>query len=276
MGVRILVLLALIISAYVVWMSYDLARRETHHSLDSVNFDQKRNFTVYVPRSYSSTKQRYPVLYVLDGERLRNNRIAAGISSSLSSIASAPEMIIVSVHGDGERSKDYMPNNALSAYTNKVTKGRADIFSRYLTEELIPSIDRDFRTNEFRVISGHSLAGLFVMDLFAQNSGVFQGYFAYSPTFTHDQKSLQRLSQRPASRNNSVEPYLYMNIGYESELYTHYFQQAERIIRPEEKLELCNCSIEYHFGVFHPFIMMTGQLSGLLDMPRSFDIAKKE
>jgi len=254
--ISILALLMLIAGSF---HSYSLANRETHHSLHSAVLNEARTYSIIVPTSYADEpNRRYPVLYVLDGERTRNNRIAAGIAEALGLLGGVPDMIVVSVHGNNRRTRDYMPSGAISAYDGKVREGGADTFTRYLTYELIPKIDDLYRSNDFRVLSGHSLGGSYVMDRFAADQNIFSAFFAYSPSFAHDTRSLDRLKVRTAKQTKR-EPFVYMNIGYESELYTEYFDKAAEILKTTDRSALSKRIIEHHIGVLHPFIMMTGE-----------------
>ena len=93
-------------------------------------------------------------------------------------------MIIVALPAGDSRQEDYTPNFLSTRKSNK--KGSADVFSRFLKGELIPYIDKNFRTENYRIISGHSRGGLFVIDDLIDNTGLFQAHFAFSPALWVD------------------------------------------------------------------------------------------
>ncbi|MBL4788321.1 MAG: hypothetical protein JKY60_04500 [Kordiimonadaceae bacterium] len=258
--ISILALLALIAGSF---HSYSLANRETHRSLQSGVLNETRTYSVIVPTSYANEpNRRYPVLYVLDGEKTRNNRIAAGIADILGLFSDVPDMIVVSVHGNKKRARDFMRNGAVSAYDGKISKGGAEKFTRYLNHELIPKIDDFYRSNNFRILSGHSRGGLYVMDRFAASETSFNAFFAYSPALLLDKHLLDRLKARVNSPHES-EPFLYMNIGYESELYTEYFDRAAKMLEAGNEAGTAKWFAEHHTGILHPLIMMTGEVHAL-------------
>jgi hypothetical protein len=59
--------------------------------------------------------------------------------------------------------------------------GGADRFLAFLQTELLPEIDRRYRTAGFRILLGHSLGGLFVLHAFVAASELFQSWIALSP-----------------------------------------------------------------------------------------------
>lgn len=47
-----------------------------------------------------------------------------------------------------------------------------------LWEKLISKINNDFRTNDYRLLFGHSLAGVYIEYIFSKENGLFDVYFA--------------------------------------------------------------------------------------------------
>jgi predicted alpha/beta superfamily hydrolase len=122
----------------------------------------------------------YPVLYLLDGDRLFLQ--TAGILDHLSGPYSGercPKMIIVGiVHSN--RMKDLLP----------ITKDGAletcDDFTAFLEKELIPYIDRTYPTQPYRTLLGHSLGGLRVANTLLSQPQIFNSYIALDPSAGHD------------------------------------------------------------------------------------------
>jgi predicted alpha/beta superfamily hydrolase len=50
--------------------------------------------------------------------------------------------------------------------------GGADSFLRFIREELLPEVDRKYRTAPFRILMGHSLGGLFALHAFSRSPGL--------------------------------------------------------------------------------------------------------
>lgn len=147
---------------------------------------EERPLKVYLPDSYNSAGQaHYPVLYVLDGET--HFKKAVGTVDWLAYNGNAgstiPEHIIIAVDNTaGNRSRDLSPTPNQN--------GRNEKFIQFLTAELTPYVDEKFRTHPFRVLSGHSASGEFVIQMLMEKSNFFGGYIAASPGFSDQPGSL--------------------------------------------------------------------------------------
>jgi predicted alpha/beta superfamily hydrolase len=64
--------------------------------------------------------------------------------------------------------------------------GQIDRFYKFLNSELIPSINTRYASTGRRSIVGHSLGGLFVVYCLFRNEGIFDAYFALSPSLWID------------------------------------------------------------------------------------------
>ena len=148
--------------------------------LEQVWSPQRRNrrpVDVYLPPSYDvSRTQRYPVVYMQDGQNLSDPATAfAGtwdLEPTLERLAARGlEVIAVGVHHSGEeRLIEYSP-----FADRRHGGGGADAYADFLVDTLKPRIDRTFRTRpdrEATAILGSSMGGL--LSLYA--------YFR-SPTF---------------------------------------------------------------------------------------------
>ena len=60
--------------------------------------------------------------------------------------------------------------------------GGSAAFRRFLREELMPEIDRRYRTTPERSIIGESLAGLFIVETFLEEPSLFTHYVAFDPS----------------------------------------------------------------------------------------------
>src|SRR6202012_3769275 len=79
--------------------------------------------------------------------------------------------------------------------------GGGDNFLDFIGKELIPYIDAHYPTTTYRVISGHSLGGLAVINALFNHPQLFKGYIAIDPSIWWDgqrwiKKYEPELSQR--------------------------------------------------------------------------------
>jgi hypothetical protein len=127
----------------------------------SAILEQTRQIYVVLPASYaaSAPDRRYPVTIVLDGEA--NVPPAAAVSHELSHNGQIPESVIVAIPNTdplGGRLRDLTPPG-LSVSGSSLNEG-GDRFLDFIERELLPAVDRQFRTGAPRTLIGHSSGGI--------------------------------------------------------------------------------------------------------------------
>lgn len=188
--------------------------------------NEDRNILVYLPKSYATFSQKYPVMYILDGTAHFHH--ATGIVQYLSSRGFMPEMIVVAIV-NVDRTRDFSPSPE-RGYPNT---GGAPKFMSYINEELIPYVEMNYRTEPYRMIVGHSLGGTFATYALVNFPNVFDGYIAISP-FLHYQngKFLDEAENKLGPTYRGKKQY-FMTVGNESQ----YFKPLDRFSRIiEEKM----------------------------------------
>lgn len=150
--------------------------------IESKILNESREYWVYLPSDYNKSKYDYPVMYLLDGQE-HFHQITGVVNHLSRLVPRMPRMIVVGiVSTDNDRVRDYTPNK-IEILPNG---GGADIFTRFLNKELIPQIDKDLRTNDCRLLLGHSLAGVCVNYIFTNYNELFKVYFAADPAIFVD------------------------------------------------------------------------------------------
>lgn len=146
---------------------------ERHHFFSNT-LKEERSYQVFLPLSYhSTTKNNYPVVYIMDGDY--NFHFATGLIEFLSSTSgSIPEMIVVGISDQGmEKYRDYCrPSNT------GAEGGHADEFMLFLEKELIPLIKKNYRASQYETLVGHSMGGLFVTNAFLTRPEIFDCHIA--------------------------------------------------------------------------------------------------
>ncbi len=149
---------------------------------------------VALPNAYRiATNQRYPVIYVLDGQWLFPT--ASWVATGGLFDRSLPPAIVIGISWKaphdvmlGDRFRDFAPFPMLAA----PTAGQAASFRRFLREELIPRIQKKYRAGPTRALVGLSLGGLFTFDTFVSEPDLFDIYVCDSPSLSFDDGSLKR------------------------------------------------------------------------------------
>jgi predicted alpha/beta superfamily hydrolase len=157
--------------------------------LDSKILREERRVLVSLPASYKNEDQRYPVLYLLDAEMHLEHTIAS--ADALAAVSRMPELIIVGIsHTD--RRKDLTPTVTRDA---PAAAGGADRFGEFIATELIPEVDRRYRTHPYRLLAGHSFGGLFALSMLFGRPKVFDAWIVVSPAIWWDDEIIVRRAE---------------------------------------------------------------------------------
>jgi len=143
---------------------------------DSKILDEKRTIQIYLPESYQNNLYSYPVFYVLDGEDNFTNAVSV-VKNQSSYYQHIPEMIVVAI-SSANRNKIF-----------SIADGGADKTLNFIKDELMPYIDSAYRTEKFRILFGHSLAGPFCFYALTRYNDLFNAFIVLSPTM-HNKISL--------------------------------------------------------------------------------------
>jgi len=165
------------------------------------------NVQIHLPNGYGANDSTYPVLYDLNG--IFRFSYSCGTVEVLSLSADIPDMIVVAVP---PLQNGYVP----TPYDDQgESPAAADLSIKFLEEELIPFVEKNYRTNSFRVLYGHSVGGLFTMYTLFNYPDLFTAYIAGSPWFqTNDQYWLKNIDQMTKNRNLD-DKFLFMTVGKE-------------------------------------------------------------
>jgi predicted alpha/beta superfamily hydrolase len=144
---------------------------------------EKRLVYVHVPEG--DKNERYPVLYVLDGETHFQSAVA--IVEQISGII--PNMVVVGITNT-DRERDLTPTHVspdrIINAGDAAKSGGGENFMNFIQNELIPYVDAHYPTTPYRVFSGHSLGGLAVVDAFFNHASLFSAYIAIDPSLWWD------------------------------------------------------------------------------------------
>ena len=242
----------------------------------SKTLDEDRTVMVQVPADYARVEERYPVLYVTDAETQFEQT-----ASSVAFLAAAnriPQLIVVGIVNTNRR-RDLTPTAAAlpTAGGKPVPQpgsGGGPKFLAFVETELVPEIDRRYRTRPFRVIAGHSFGGLFAVWAAEQRPSLFRGVIVASPTLYWDDDLA--LKQLPDVR-------LYAAIAKESPQMRRAFEALRAKQRPSWRTELLadedHASIPlpaYYAGLKHVFAPWHFSIDELPEDPAKWEAAVRE
>ena len=199
------ILLSLFILLVIVNISNAQIAMGKKQTIYSKILNEDRTYQIYLPQSYEwATDRSYPVLFVLDGES--NFIHTVGSSSFLSAQGEIPELITVAITST-VRIRDFTQTDWSSHW---IGGGGAKNFKSFLSKELIPNIEKEYRTNSYRILSGHSASGQFVLYTLTSEPTLFNAYFAVSPSLDWDNNLPQRSLEESFVKSDSLRSFLYV------------------------------------------------------------------
>ena len=169
-----------------------------HKKFESKLLGNFRTIIVYLPPGYdASPDQRYPVLYMQDGQNLFDASTAfAGIewqvdenAQNLITSGKISPVIIVGIYNTPDRTAEYTPFDQ----TPSGEPGKAALYGRFIVEELKPMIDATYRTQpgrESTAIAGASLGGMAALAVAHDHPDVFGAVAVLDPWLRDSQHSL--------------------------------------------------------------------------------------
>jgi uncharacterized protein len=178
---------------------------------------------VSLPRDYATSKERYPVIYVLDADY--SFAIAHNVVEHLADRQHLPWAIVVGIAYGGEpryrenRTRDYTPTHTLDVGPGtehqrpyQKHSGGGPKFRDFLRRELLPLIDRTYRTTAERVLVGHSYGGLFGAWMLLTAPDLFTGYVVVSPSLWYHERMLFALEKK-TGRDVALRGRAYLSAG---------------------------------------------------------------
>jgi|694.fasta_scaffold00718_23 predicted alpha/beta superfamily hydrolase len=169
--------------------------------------------SLYLPKQYDLSSERYPVIYMLDGQNLFDAYgTFAGeweVDETLDSLLEKgiPGVIIVAIHTDQHRMCEYSP--FVFKYCEKP---EAAALLHFITQSLKPYIDGHYRTKkekESTGIAGSSLGGLFAYYAWLNKPEVFGNAGIFSPSFWIGTAELEQQTDKLAYLQNG-KAFFYM------------------------------------------------------------------
>ena len=178
----------------------------TKLTLHSNILNEERAYWINLPESYHNSKEsykKYPILIILDGNT--HFKPITGMVSHMSGNGKIPEMIVVAVQ-NVDRRRDFTPDKIITVRENN--SGGGEKFLSFLEDELIPELDRNYRTEPYRILYGHSLGGLFATYTYMKEKTLFNAFISVDPSLgTWDAKTMDE--KLDSVTDNSFKRFIY-------------------------------------------------------------------
>lgn len=245
------------------------------YNINSKAFNTERKFYVHVPEDYyNNQSDSLGVIFILDSQSSAFYNNAKGIIEYLGWGYQIPKMIVVGVHSEN-RHKEFIPLDKSKDEADPDNIGQAEKLRMHLKDEIFPILQKEFRTNKFKAVIGHSRAGAFIANtVFSDNHDLFNAYIAISPGMHYLNRQIldeaQSMIQEKAKFNNfyyctygtvgSLEAYFDPQVNYLDSLFTAHPNNTMHWRKKE-------MTGKTHWGVVAPSIV-----DGLIEMNRAYQI----
>lgn len=165
--------------------AYSNFAQKTTDTIHSQKLNEDRVISISLPASYGKEKNKtYPLLLVLDGDYLFDP--FAGALKFGNYWDDLPEVILVGINQgkpfDRELESDVDQINGLP-----FEKGAQ--FYDFISMELIPALEKEYKIAPFKIIAGHDVTAGFLNLFLYKNDPLFEAYISLSPEIHKDMET---------------------------------------------------------------------------------------
>ena len=182
---------------------------------------EERKIYVHCPKVDSAdVNKRFPVLYVLDGDN--HFALLAQYVDYLSrpDVLAMPKTIVIGIPNT-KRTRDLTPTNSLLNYEGKPDSssyslsGGNENFLQFIQTELIPMIDKNYKTKPYKIFAGHSFGGLSALNCLLTHPDLFDAYIAVSPSLWWDKEYELKKTDETLKTGSALNKLFFFSDGNE-------------------------------------------------------------
>ena len=207
-------------------------QQESHILKSSIN-GTTYHLNISLPQNYSiNDTTHYPILLMLDGGL--GFPIAHASRTGMDMFGGLKDVIIVGIEYEWDKSfapwmtnrwTDFTPTKdsisdenpafrkAFELPSGSLASGGAKFFFNVIKNEIIPFVDKEYKTNTDRGISGHSLGGLFVSYCLLSKPGFFSKYGINSPSLWWNGKVMFDIEKSYSENHSELPAKVFMSVG---------------------------------------------------------------
>lgn len=200
--------------------------------IDSNKLSETRQISIITPPSYEhDTNRKYPVIYILDGEYLLDPFY--GTLQYGYYFDDLPEVILIGIHQ--AQNNNRVKDSKYDADGFPTEKSAA--FYEFLATEVIPFVDNNYRTVDYKIITGHDVTAGFLNFFLYKDDPIFDAYISLCPDLANEMEN--RISSRLEVMKKPIHYFQATSSSDEKTIY-------ERVtILDENILKIQNTNISY-------------------------------
>jgi hypothetical protein len=170
-----------IICLLVLFICFQLTNAQViYEPFNSAKLGETREVKIQLPRGYDDhPDKKYPIIMVFDGDYMFE--AVTGNVDYFSYWEDMPDAIVVGVNQVDSRGDDvyYSEQNSLPIETGAA-------FFEFIGMELMPHLENNYRTENFRVAIGHGETANFINYYLLKGDPLFKAYIVISPDLAPD------------------------------------------------------------------------------------------
>lgn len=174
-------------------------------TIEAPQLQAQKKIWIYLPKNYSTSTKRYPVIYMPDGQNLFDAKTSYvgewNIDEKLDSL-NAQVIVVGIAHGNEKRLEELTP------YKNeKYGGGKADDYLDFMINTLKPEIDKKYRTKpnaKNTTIMGSSLGGLTAFYAILKYPEIFGKAGVFSPAFWINRKDIVEYAENTKKLKSKI------------------------------------------------------------------------
>lgn len=184
--------------------------------------NEDRKIYIHCPKPDSADLgKRFPILYIMDADN--HFELLAQYADYLSrpDVLAIPQIIVVGITNT-DRRRDLTPIKSILNYlgkpdSNNISKlsGGNENFLQFIRSELIPTIDKNYKTEPYKIFAGHSFGGLSAINCMLNHPDMFDAYVAVSPSLWWGNEYILKLTNEKLKRNSVLNKKLFYSDGNE-------------------------------------------------------------
>jgi predicted alpha/beta superfamily hydrolase len=220
-----------------LFFTFSMFSQKTTESFISNKLGETREITIGLPSTYDQNPtKKYPLLILLDGDYLFDPFYGALDYGCYWD--DLPETIVIGINQRNNRMEDCRYNK-----DNGLPSGKGAAFFEFIGEELLPYIEKKYRTAPFRIIAGHDTTAGFLNFFLYKDSPLFNAYISLSPELAPEMET--RIPEKLAKSKKAV-------FYYQSSADGDIRKLREPIKNLDANIKMItNSDIDYKYDEFH-------------------------